>query len=87
MKLATGERNLRWHLACLALTIACAALAPAPVSAGGKVPVDPEYQPAARVPVGSVPTIDLTAGMLQSGRLQMPAQVAFTCSKLHSHHP
>ena len=73
MKLATGERNPRWHSTCLALTLACAALAPAPVFAGGKVPVDPEYQPAARVPVGSVPTIDLTAGMLQSGRLQMPA--------------
>ena len=52
MNLVKGKRNLRWQLACLALAFTCAALRTAPVFAGGKVPVDPEYQPKPRVPVG-----------------------------------
>lgn len=82
MKPATIERSPRWQLACLALVFACAALRTAPVAAGGKVPVDPEYQPEPGIPTGSVPTIDFTAGMLQPGHLQMPASGAVTTARL-----
>lgn len=82
MNLAKGKRSLRWQLACLALALTCAALRTAPVFAGGKVPVDPEYQPEPRVPVGSVPTIDFNMGVLQSGRLLVPASGAVTTARL-----
>lgn len=82
VKLATGERSPRWQLACLALLLACAALRTAPVDAGGKVPVDPEYQPEPRVPVGSVPKIDFAAGMLQPERLQVLAAGGVATARL-----
>lgn len=82
MNHAKGKRNPRWQLACLALAFTCAALRTVPVFAGGKVPVDPEYQPEPRVPIGSVPTIDLNAGVLQPGRLLVPAAGAVTTARL-----
>lgn len=82
IELVKADHGRRWHLACLALAFACTAMRATPVFAGGKVPVDPEYQPEPRVPVGSVPTMNFAAGILQSGRLQMPAFGAATTARL-----
>ena len=83
LKVQNIKRSGRWCAAGVALVFACAALQTAPVAAGGKVPVDPEYQPAPRIPVGSPPNgIDFSDGKLQSGRLLMAPAGTVTSARL-----